>query len=183
MNQPLDIAANRRAQKWTRREQAGRVLWALAQPLFRFSPRICWGWRRWLLRLFGARVGSQVCLHPSVRVEIPWNLDIGDWSAIGFDALIYNLGPVRIGRRVTVSHKAHLCGGTHDFRDPALPLQKPPITIHDDAWICAEAFVGPGVEVGAGAVVAARAVAVHDVEPWAIVAGNPAVKKGQRAIL
>ena len=182
MNVPLDIAANRKARKWTRREQLGRVLWGLAQPAFRFSPRICWGWRRRLLRWFGARVGPNVQIHPRVRIEIPWNLDLGDWSAIGFDAVVYNLGMVRIGQRVTVSHRAHLCAGTHDFRDPALPLQKPPITIHDDVWVCADAFVGPGVEVGVGAVIGARAVVVHDVEAWAIVAGNPAVKKGQRVM-
>ena len=182
MNRPLDIAANRKARKWSRREQLGRVLWGLAQPLFRFSPRPCWGWRRWLLRCFGAEVGRHVQIHARVRIEIPWNLEIGDWSAIGFDALVYNLGRVRIGQRATISHRAHLCAGTHDFNDPALPLEKRPITIRDDAWVCAEAFVGPGVEVGAGAVVGARAVVVQNVEAWTIVAGNPAVKKGQRAI-
>ncbi len=105
-----------------------------------------------LLRTFGARVGHNVHIHPSVRIEIPWNLDVGNWSAVGFDALIYNLGIVRIGERVTISQRAHLCAGTHDFRDPAMPLQKLPITIHDDAWICADSFVGPGIEVGPGAV-------------------------------
>ncbi len=170
----IDVSANRRAQKWTAREQAGRVLWAAVQPLFRFSPRICWGWRRFLLRCFGARVGREVHVSPSVQIAIPWNLELGDWSAIGFDALIYCLGPIRLGRRVVVSHRAHLCAGTHDFRDPTMPLIKPPIVIHDDAWVCADAFIGPGVEIGAGAVVGARSVVVKDVDPWRIVAGNPA---------
>jgi putative colanic acid biosynthesis acetyltransferase WcaF len=40
--------------------------------------------------------------------------------------------------------------------------------------------VGPGVSVGAGAVVAARAVAVRDVEAWTVVAGNPARPVGVR---
>ena len=182
MNSPLDINANRQARKWTRREQLGRALWEFAQPAFRFSPRICWGWRRWLLRWFGAEVGRDVHIHPRARIEIPWNLEIGDWSAIGFGALIYNLGKVSIGQRVTVSHRAHLCAGTHDFCDPALPLEKPPITIRDDAWICADAFVGPGVEVGRGAVVGARGVVVKNVDDWAIVAGNPAKAIGRREI-
>jgi putative colanic acid biosynthesis acetyltransferase WcaF len=135
-----------------------------------------------LLRCFGARIGREVRIHPSVRIAIPWNLEVGDWTAIGFDALLYNLGPVRLGQRVTVSQRAHLCAGTHDFRDAAMPLQKPPIAIQDDAWICADAFVGPGVEVGRGAVVGARAVVVEDVAAWAIVAGNPAREIGQRTI-
>jgi putative colanic acid biosynthesis acetyltransferase WcaF len=178
----LDIGANRYKRKWSRSELCGRALWALAQPLFQFSPRPCWAWRRWLLRRFGARIGRNVHIHPSVRIFIPWNLEAGDWSAIGFDALIYNLGVVRIGERVTVSQRAHLCAGTHDFRDPTMPLKKVPITIGNDAWICADAFVGPDVTVGEGAVVGARTVVVKDVSPWTIVAGNPAREIGRRTL-
>ena len=83
---------------------------------------------------------------------------------------------------MTVSQRAHLCAGTHDFRDPAMPLLRPPITIHDDAWICADAFIGPGVEIGSGAVVGARAVVVKGVAAWMIVAGNPAREIGKREI-
>jgi putative colanic acid biosynthesis acetyltransferase WcaF len=107
-------------------------------------------------------------------VYFPWNLSVGDWSAIGENALIYNLGPITIGQKVTISHGAHLCAGTHDYRDPRMPLLKPPIRIEDQAWICADAFVGPGVVVGEGAVVGARAAVMKDVDPWTIVAGNPA---------
>ncbi len=176
----MNIENNRARREWTRSELAGRVLWAACRPLFRWSPRLCWGWRCWLLRLFGARVGAHVHIHPSARVFIPWNLEIGDWSSVGFDALIYNLGPARIGSRATVSQRAHLCGGTHDFRDDAMPLIKSPIVVGDDVWICADAFVGPGVTVGSRAVVGARAVVVKDVSEGEIVAGNPARPVGRR---
>jgi putative colanic acid biosynthesis acetyltransferase WcaF len=178
----MDIAANRSAVKYARAELFRRILWALARPLFRFSPRPCFGWRRFLLRLFGARVGKAVHIYASANVYFPWNLEIGDWSSIGEWALIYNLGPVRIGRNVTISQRAHLCAGTHDHRDPALPLLKPPIVVADQAWICADAFVGPGVTVGEGAVVGARGVAVRDVGPWQVVVGNPARVVGQREL-
>ena len=171
---------NRSARKWTLLELAGRVLWAVCWPFFRFSPRLLWGWRCFLLRLFGAKVGLNVHILPSVKVFIPWNLEIGDWSSVGFDALIYNLGPVRIGSKVTVSQRAHLCAGSHDFRDPAMPLTKPPIDIGDEVWICADAFVGPGVTVGKRAVVAARSVVVRDVVECEIVGGNPARVIGKR---
>jgi putative colanic acid biosynthesis acetyltransferase WcaF len=176
----MDIQSNRAAKKWSRSELAGRVLWGLVCPVFHWSPRLCWGWRNGLLRLFGARIGRHVQIHPSARIFIPWNLKVGDWSSIGFDALIYNLGPVEIGNKVTVSQRAHLCAGSHDFRDPAMPLLKPPVTIGDAAWICADAFVGPGVKIGASAVVGACAVVVKDVAPGEIVAGNPARKIGTR---
>ena len=170
----LAIQTNRSARKYTRGELFRRVLWGGGKLLFRFSPRVAFGWRRWLLRLFGARVGRGVNIYQTAVIYFPWNLTIGDWSSIGEHALVYNLGPVTIGRGVTVSQRSHLCAGTHDHRRRDLPLLKPPIEIADDAWICADAFVGPGVTVGKGAVVAARAVAVKDVEPWSIVGGNPA---------
>ena len=99
---------------------------------------------------------------------------MGDWSAIGEDAFIYNLGKVTLGEKVTISHRAQLCAGTHDYTQPDLPLLKPPIVIENQAWICADAFIGPNVTIGEGAIVGARAVVMKNVEPWMIVAGNPA---------
>lgn len=151
-----------------------RLFWGFGKMLFRFSPRPFFGWRRMLLRCFGAKVGYHVNIYNSAIIYYPWNLVIGDWSAVGEDALIYNLGLVTVGEKVTISHRAHLCAGTHDYTRPDLPLLKPPIVIENQVWICADAFVGPGVTVGEGAVVGARAVVTKDVEPWTVVAGNPA---------
>ena len=170
----LDIAANRRARKYSRFELARRVLWGFGQPFIRFSPRPCFGWRRFVLRCFGAKIGRQVNTYPTTRIHFPWNLTVGDWTAIGEEAFVYNLGPVTLGEKVTVSHRVQLCAGTHDYTQPDLPLLKPPIVIRDQAWVCADAFVGPGVTVGEGAIIGARAVVTKNVEPWAIVAGNPA---------
>jgi putative colanic acid biosynthesis acetyltransferase WcaF len=143
-------------------------------PLFRLSWHNCYGWRNFVLRLFGARVGRHVHIRPTAHVEIPWHLAIGDYSSLGDHAIVYNLGPVTIGRRVTVSQHAHLCAGTHDHTRWSMPLLRPPITIGDDAWIATEAFIGPGVSVGAGAIVGARSSAFRDVPPWTINAGTPA---------
>lgn len=175
----LDIQANRSAAKYTAGEQIRRLCWMVGRLFFRFSPRPCFGWRRFVLRCFGAKVGSCVNIYSSAVIYFPWNLNIGDWSAIGEDVLVYNLGLVTIGERVTISHRAHLCAGTHDYTQPDLPLLKPPITIGDQSWVCADAFIGPNVRVGEGAVVGARAVVMQEVAPWTVVAGNPAqvVKK------
>jgi putative colanic acid biosynthesis acetyltransferase WcaF len=170
----LDIDAARRARPYSNTEYLGRVLWMFAQPFFRWSPRPLFGWRRLLLRCFGARVAAGANVYPSVRIEIPWNLELGEGAAIGDRAWIYNLGPVRIGARATVSHNAHLCAGSHDYRDPALPLLRLPIVVGAEAWICAQAFVAPGSVIGEGAVVGAGAVASGDIEAWTVVAGNPA---------
>jgi putative colanic acid biosynthesis acetyltransferase WcaF len=170
----LDVERNRRAQKYSPNEMGGRVCWMLLRPLFRFSPRPCFRWRNFLLRLLGAKIGRGVHIYNSAMIYYPWQLVAGDESAIGEYAFVYNLGLVTIGARATISHRAHLCAGTHDYTKPEFPLLRLPITIGEQAWICADAFVGPGVTVGEGAIVGAAAVVTKDVAPSMIVAGNPA---------
>lgn len=135
-----------------------------------------------MLRLFGAQLGKHVHVYPTTRIMIPWNLTVGHWSTIGASAEIYNLGPITIGNNVTISQRAHLCAGTHDHNDPDLPMIKSTIQVKDKAWICADAFVGPGVTIFEGAVLGARAVAVKDIGAWCVAVGNPAVVKGHRKL-
>ena len=177
----MDIDANRMARTWTVQELAGRALWdVLSVPLFACTPRLFWAWRRTLLRSFGAKVGRKVHIYPSVKIAVPWNLSIGDCSAVGDRAILYALGPITIGARVTISQYAHLCAGSHDYIDPAMTLLKPQIVVEDDAWICADAFIGPNVNIGGRSIVAARAVVVKDVPAAMIVGGNPARPIKQR---
>jgi putative colanic acid biosynthesis acetyltransferase WcaF len=171
---PVDHATNQAARKYSRGEQVRRVVWSLGRWLIRMSPRPCFAWRRGVLRAFGARVGAHVNIYPSTHVYMPWNVEIGDWTALGENVLIYSLGKVRLGRSVTLSYRSHVCAGTHDLNDPTLPLLKPPVTIEDGVWVGTEAFIGPGVTVGSGAVVGARSVVVKNVTPLDVVAGNPA---------
>lgn len=176
----LDISANRRAAKYSVREQFARVLWMLATPLFRYSPNVFFRWRTFLLKLFGAKVGRHVHVYRTAQIQFPWKLTIGDWSAIGPDARVYNLGQLTVGESVTISQYAHLCGGSHDYKKSSMDLEKCDIVIQDFAWIAADAYVGPKVHVGEGAVVGARAVVTKDVPAWTIVAGNPAESVGLR---
>lgn len=170
----LDIQANRASRKYSNKELLLRVCWGVAKNIFAMTPRTMFRTRVWLLRFFGATIGKNVHIYPSASIYYPWNLTVGDDSAIGEQVFIYNLGPVTIGSRATLSHRAHLCAGTHDYRDPTLPLLKPPIRIGDHAWVCADAFIGPDVSIGTGAIVGARAAVFSNVDDWKIVVGNPA---------
>ncbi len=169
---------------WGWGNRLGRVAWSVAWALlFRLTPPPLFGWRRLLLRLFGARIGRGVHVYPSCRIWAPWNLEMGAHSCLGPDVDCYCVAAVSIGADATVSQYAHLCAATHDIADPHLKLVTRPIRVGAGAWVCAGAFVGPGVTIGEGAVAGARAVVVADVEPWSVVAGNPArfIKRRQIA--
>lgn len=168
-------AAGRHQSPWSRRAQLARLAWGLVQAtLFRCSPRKAYGWRRMLLRLFGSRIGADVRIRPTARIEIPWNLRVGDHSAIGDFAIIYSLGTITLGRYVTVSQYAHLCAGTHETHSRAMRLIRSPITLGDDVWVAADAFVGPGVTIGPRTILGARASAFSDLPSDVIAVGNPA---------
>lgn len=178
----LDIAANRKLKKYPLREIIMRILWGLVRPLFRYSPRPLFGWRCFLLKLFGAKIGKSVNIYNTAIIYMPWNLEIADWSSIGENAYIYNLGKIIIGAASTISARAYLCAGTHDYTDPAFPLLKQPIHIGDQVWVCTDAFINPNITIGDGAIIAARAVVTKNVDAWHIVGGNPATFIKQREI-
>jgi len=164
----------RKKRNYKLNEYIARFLWDFINPLFRFSPRNFFPWRNFLLRLFGAKIGNNVHIYPSANIFIPWNLTIGDYSSIGDWVLIYNLGEVRLGNSVTISHKAHLCSATHVYTKADLPLQKQEIVINDFAWVCTEAYLSHGITIGMGAVIGARSVVLSNIKDWEVVAGNPA---------
>jgi putative colanic acid biosynthesis acetyltransferase WcaF len=174
-------AGDRHVSAYSAKEKVGRMLWAVVQAtLFRCSFHTWNGWRAALLRMFGATIARPVIIRRTVRVECPWNLTMGVNSCLGDGVIAYCLGPVTLGERVSVSQHAHLCAGSHDYTRADLPLLRPPIVVEDDVWIAADAFVGPGVRIGRGAVIGARACVFKDVEGGWVYGGNPARKIKER---
>lgn len=160
----------------SRKNQIIRMLWTIVWGIFaRPLPRsIGSGWKRFLLRLFGAKIDSTAVVYSSARVYYPANLIMGRYACLASDVDCYNVDIIRIGANTTVSQGAYLCTASHDITNPLNPLITAPIIIEDQAWIAADAFVGMGVTIGQGAVVGARAAVFKNVEPWTIVGGNPA---------
>ena len=153
----------------------GRVLWAVVWCLlFRPSPKIMLGWRRMLLRLFGARIGKGAKIMPSAKIWAPWNLTMGDEACLSHDVDCYCAAPVTIGAHATVSQYSFLCTATHDVEDPHMRLVTAPIVVGDGAWVAADVFVAPGITIGEGAVVGVRSNVFKDLDPWKIYAGTPA---------
>lgn len=151
-----------------------QLWWLVQATLFRGSPQLLYGFRRWLLRRFGAQIGTGVIIRPTVTVPYPWKLKIGDYSWIGDEVVLYSFAEITIGNHVVVSQKSYLCAGTHDYRSPAFDIQASPIVIEDEAWVAADVFVAPGVTIGRGAVVGSRSSVFTNLPGMMLCIGSPA---------
>jgi putative colanic acid biosynthesis acetyltransferase WcaF len=157
-----------------------QLWWIVEAVFFNPSPQILYGWRRFLLRIFGAKIGKGVILRPSVKTTYPWKVSIGDYSWIGDDVVLYSLGEIKIGKNAVVSQKSYLCTGSHDFEKTTFDIFAKEIIVEDEAWIASDVFIAPGVTVGRGAVVGARSSVFKNIEGGYVYAGNPLRKIKRR---
>ena len=178
----LDLAHYTNRHSW--KSKVARAAWSVVWlVLFRPTPRgVLYGWRRFLLRLFGAKIGKGVHVLPSCKVWQPWKLTMGDHACLSEGVDCYSVDRIEIGEQAVVSQDAFLCCASHDITSPTMELIYKPIVIGSQAWVASRAFIAPGVTVGEGAVVGACSVVVNDVEPWTVVAGNPARALKKRVI-
>ena len=150
-------------------------LWWLVQSLlFHTSPQMFYGWRRFLLRLFGAQIGKNVLIRPSVSVTYPWKLTIGDYSWIGDEVVLYSLSAICIGSHSVISQRSYLCAGSHDHARPTFDLLPGPVTLGDQVWIAADVYIAPGVTIAKGCLVGARSSVFGDLPAGMICYGSPA---------
>ena len=152
-----------------------RIFWSLIRFIFCFFPsKFTFKLYRLVLLSFGAKIGIGSKIYPSADIHSPWKLSVGNFTCIGPKSSVYNISQISIGDNVTISQGAFLCTGSHDITLISKPQISKPITIENHAWICAEAFVGPGVTIAEGSVLSARSVAFRDIPPWQVHTGNPA---------
>jgi putative colanic acid biosynthesis acetyltransferase WcaF len=158
------------------RHRLVRMLWNIVWALLAsWTPPQANAWRIFILRSFGAKLHVTSKVYGSAKIWYPANLEMEAYATLGPGVICYCMNRIWIGHHVVVSQRAHLCAGTHDIRSPDFQLYARPIEIGANAWICAEAFVGPGATIGEGAVLAARGVAFSAVPPWTVYRGNPAI--------
>ena len=159
------------------RRQLWNTCWAL---FYRTSPRTAHGWRAFLLRSFGATLGTNCHFYPQSRIWAPWNLRCEDTVIVGDRADLYNPAPLYLASHAIISQDAYVCGATHDYNNLTFPVISYPMRIGRYAWVAARACVSPGVNLDEGAILGLASVATHDLEAWGVYAGAPARKVKER---
>ena len=151
-----------------------QLWWIIQATLFGASPQFMYGWRRFLLKMFGAEVGEKVIIRPSARVTYPWKLTLEENCWIGDHVVLYNWENITIKKNAVVSQRSYLCTASHDMNDPTFPLTALPIVIDEQSWVATDVFVSPGVVVGKGAVIGARSSVFGSIPAGKVCFGSPA---------
>lgn len=159
-----------------------QLWWIIQSTLFSLSPQFAYNWRNFLLKIFGAKIGKNVLIRPTVRITYPWKLTIGDNSMIGDFVELYNLAEITIENDVVISQKSYICTGSHDLNKITFDLKVKPIYIKEQAWIAADVFIAQGVTIGRGTVIGIRSTVFKDMPDSMICYGNPAIAVRQRPI-
>jgi len=151
-----------------------QLWWLVQSTLFGLSPQFMYGWRRWILRLFGAKIGEKVLLRPTVRITYPWKVKIGDYSWIGDNVVLYSLGEIEIGSHVVISQRSYLCAASHDYQKVSFDIFAQKVEVEDQAWLAADVYVSPGVRIGKGCLIGARSSVFSHMPAGMICLGLPA---------
>jgi putative colanic acid biosynthesis acetyltransferase WcaF len=159
---------------WPESHRLVRGLWEFCWFIFcAWTPKPLNGWRLFWLRVFDAKIYGTPFVHQRARIAVPWNLTMHDRACLGDRANAYSLGEIEIRARATIAQETYLSAGSHDFEAPNLPLVAAKITVGEDAFVGARAFVLPGITIGARAIVGAGSVVTRDIPENVIAAGNP----------
>lgn len=104
-------------------------------------------------------LGEEVLLSTGVHVHCSDHISLDRWSIVGEYTTIADSNHLRTGVDRAVYHSS----------------ESAPIRIGRNVWVGAKVTIAKGVTVGDQSFLAANSVVTRDVEPWALVAGSPAV--------
>ena len=159
-----------------------QLWWFTEKTLFAWSPQFLYSWRRFLLRLFGAKIGKGVLIRPTVRITYPWKVNIGDYTWVGENCVLYSLGDIKIGNHVAIAHGVYFNTGLHDYKKETFDIAAKPVVIGDESWITNDVYIAPGVTIGRGCVIGARSSVMKSMPEGHVCYGSPAIPVKKRDI-
>jgi putative colanic acid biosynthesis acetyltransferase WcaF len=159
-----------------------RLLWYFTNAVWFNSSFPINGFKVFILRLFGCKIGVGLVIKPYVKIKYPWKLEIGDNVWIGENVWIDNLAKVTLGSNSCLSQGAFLLCGNHNYKKESFDLITADIILEEGVWIGAGATVCPGIKCFSHSVLSVGSVANSDLQAYTIYQGNPAQKIRERII-
>ncbi len=137
--------------------------------------------RRAYLKVWLGTMGPGTGVQMGCRFLNGRKVHLGGRNVINFGCLLDGRKfQIRIGNDVSIGPEASILTLGHDPQSPEFADRGGDVVIGNRVWIGYRAIILPGVTIGDGAVVGAGTVVTKNVEPFTIVAGNPAIKIGDR---
>ena len=140
-----------------------QMWWLVQETLFRWSPQWAYGFRNWLAKIFGARIGRGVLLRPSCKITYPWKVSIGEFSWIGDNVTLYSLGDIQIGKNTIVSQNSYICAATHDYTKSTFDILDLPVKIGNSVWLASDVFIAPGITICDTTIISLRSTVTKDI--------------------
>ena len=136
---------------------------------------------RVLFRLLKLEIHPTAIVAGGVKIFTAGRLSINSGSMVNRGVVLDNRGGLSIGKNVNIAHNTKIYTLGHDINCPGFSAKAKSSIINDYVVIFANCQIMPGVTIGRGAVILGGSIVSKDVEPFAIVAGNPAEVVGERA--
>ncbi|MFP4844594.1 putative colanic acid biosynthesis acetyltransferase [Winogradskyella sp. PE311] len=155
--------------KWT-----VQLWWIVYALFFKLSPQVMYGWRRFLLRSFGAKIGKNVIIRPSAQITYPWKISIGDFSWVGDEVVLYSLGEIEIGSNTVISQRSYICTGSHHYNSENFEIYAQKIKIGNKCWLASDVYVAPSITINDFTVVGARSSVFSNLPANKVCVGSPA---------
>lgn len=138
--------------------------------------------RRAFYRAGGIKIGKGSSIHMGARFYNPHNIEIGEDTIIGENAVLDGRDKLIIGDHVAIATGVMIYNSQHEIDDEFFSPSTANVRIGDYVFIGPGVIIQPGVKIGKGAIVAAGAVVTKDVPDFAIVGGVPAKIIGERKL-
>lgn len=133
--------------------------------------------------VFCMDIGRKTVISAGCEIRSPWNVHMGNCIVAG-NCIIDGRSGVTIEDNVVLGMNVHIWTQEHDVNSPTFavtPEHRGEVVIHERAWVCSDSTILPGVQIGEGTVIAAKALICKNCEPYVIYGGVPAKKISDRS--
>ncbi len=132
--------------------------------------------------VFCMNINRKTVISAGCEIRSPWNIYLGNCIIAG-NCILDGRSGIEIKDNAVLGMNVHIWTQEHDINSASFAVtdeHKGKVVINERAWVCSDSTLLPGVVVGEGAVIASKALACKNCEPYVVYGGVPAKKIAER---